>query len=89
MDALTNSAARFLFGSFCSRGLANGVTPPTVGETHPQSDPYRLPSVHSAQVELIGPFDPQAKPLANWKRAQFPKGSRYPAAAHEGLVKLA
>jgi hypothetical protein len=68
MDPLTSYAAKFPFGSFWSRGLANGV-PPTVGETHPQSDPYRLPSVHSARAELIGPFDPQAKPLANWKRA--------------------
>jgi hypothetical protein len=39
---------------------------PTAGKTHPQSDPCRLSLVHSAQVELIGPFDPQAKPLANW-----------------------
>ena len=39
---------------------------PTAGKTHPQSDPCRLPLVHSTQVKLIWPFGPQAKPLANW-----------------------
>jgi hypothetical protein len=39
---------------------------PTAGGTHPQSGPYRLPPVHSAQVKLIWPFGPRAKPLANW-----------------------